>query len=58
MNAIQFLSQETGIPESRLEYMDGPDSGVGVDYWIRDTETEKEYYVNNDQEHWTYQEGE
>lgn len=33
--------------------IDGPESGVGVDYWYRNKSTGAEAYVNDDQGHIT-----
>jgi hypothetical protein len=33
--------------------LDGPDSGVGVDYWYRHRGTGQEAYLNLDQDHLT-----
>jgi hypothetical protein len=58
MTAIEFISQETGIPESNLEYIDGPDSGHGTDFWIAQTGLGRgqwrEFYVTKDQDEWSY----
>jgi hypothetical protein len=53
MSAIQFLCGETLTSESDWEEMDGPDSGVGIDYWYRNVETGDEVYVNEDQGEYT-----
>ncbi len=43
----------TGSILEDWEGLDGPDSGVGVDYWFRQRETGAEAYANLDQDHLT-----
>jgi len=49
MKALDELCRRTGTSANDWEFMDGPDSGVGVDYWLRHKPTGKETYVNDDQ---------
>lgn len=47
------LAAATNTSSKYWEDLDGPDSGVGVDYWFRDRRTGAEAYVNVDQNHLT-----
>ena len=50
---VKILAQVTGTAEDDWEYLDGPESGVGVDYWLRDRRSGAEAYANLDQDHLT-----
>jgi hypothetical protein len=50
---LQKLAFLTNTHEDDWEYLDGPDSGVGVDYWFRHRTTGAEAYANLDQDHLT-----
>ena len=50
---LETLASVTGTLEADWENLDGPDSGVGVDYWYRHAPTGKEAYLNLDQDHLT-----
>lgn len=56
MNAISFISQEFGVQSSSLEYIDGPETGVGTEYYVHNKETNETFYVVNDQGDWTFSE--
>lgn len=45
------LANVTATSPNDWEDLDGPDSGVGVDYWYRNIRTGVEAYVNLDQDH-------
>ena len=49
----QQLAFLTHTHEDDWEDLDGPDSGVGVDYWFRHRTTGAEAYANLDQDHLT-----
>lgn len=54
MDAIKkALIEQAGGSEEDWEYMEGPDSGVGVDYWFYNDATGQEAYVNVDQGEYT-----
>lgn len=48
-NVLQTLAQETGTKETDWQFLDGPDSRCGVDYWFENLETGQQAYVNWDQ---------
>ena len=50
---LQKLAILTYTREDDWEALDGPDSGVGVDYWFRHRTTGAEAYANLDQDHLT-----
>ena len=50
---LQVLALATHTSADDWESLDGPDSGVGVDYWYRHRDTGKEAYLNLDQYHLT-----
>lgn len=50
---IQQVCDETDTKPADWNEMDGPDSGVGVDYWFVNKHTGQEVYVNDDQGHVT-----
>jgi hypothetical protein len=50
---LEVLASVTHTPADDWESLDGPDSGVGVDYWYRQRSTGKEAYLNLDQDHLT-----
>ena len=50
---LQKLAFLTHTLEGDWEDLDGPDSGVGVDYWFRHRTTGAEAYANLDQDHLT-----
>jgi hypothetical protein len=50
---VEVLASVTHTSADDWESLDGPDSGVGVDYWYRHRGTGKEAYLNLDQEHLT-----
>ncbi len=45
MNAIEFAAEATNTDVSDWEYMTGPESGVGVEYWLFNDTAELEAYV-------------
>ncbi len=49
MTIQQKIAKETGTKVTDWELIDGPDSGVGCDYYFRHRITHEEVYVNNDQ---------
>jgi hypothetical protein len=50
---MEVLASVTHTSADDWESLDGPDSGVGVDYWYRHRGTGKEAYLNLDQHHLT-----
>ena len=50
---LEVLASVTHTSADDWESLDGPDSGVGVDYWCRHRGTGKEAYLNLDQDHLT-----
>ena len=50
---LEVLASVTHTSADDWESLDGPDSGVGVDYWYRHRGTGKEAYLNLDQDHLT-----
>ena len=50
---LQVLASVTHRSANDWESLDGPDSGVGVDYWYRHRGTGEEAYLNRDQDHLT-----
>ena len=50
---LEVLASVTQTSADDWESLDGPDSGVGVDYWYRHRGTGKEAYLNLDQDHLT-----
>ena len=52
-SVLQKLAFLPNTREEDLEDIDGPDSGVGVDYWFRHRTTGAEAYANLDQDHLT-----
>ena len=52
-SVVEVLASITGSTLDDWEDLDGPDSGVGVDYWFRHRETGAEVYANLDQDHLT-----
>ena len=50
---LQKLAFLTHTHEDDWEDLDGPHSGVGVDYWFRHGTTGAEAYANLDQDHLT-----
>jgi hypothetical protein len=50
---LEVLASVTHTSADDWESLDGPDSGVGVDYWYRHRGTAKEAYLNRDQDHLT-----
>jgi len=50
---LQKLAVLTHTHEGDWEDVNGPDSGVGVDYWFRHRTTGAEAYANLDQDHLT-----
>ena len=50
---LEVLASVTHTSAEDWESLDGPDSGVGVDYWYRHRGTGKEAYLNLDQDHLT-----
>ena len=53
MKALDALCKATGTRPEEWEFLDGPDSRCGVDYWLKHKPTGKEAYVNDDQGHVT-----
>ena len=52
-SVVEILALATGSTVEDWEYLNGPDSGVGVDYWLRHRRTGAEAYINLDQDHLT-----
>lgn len=52
-SVVEILASVTGSAVEDWEDLDGPDSGVGVDFWYRHRTTEAEAYANLDQDHLT-----
>ncbi|TMP99767.1 MAG: hypothetical protein E6L09_08645 [Verrucomicrobia bacterium] len=51
---VELLASVTGSTAEDWEViMDGPDSGVGVDFWFRNQKSGAEAYINLDQDHLT-----
>ena len=50
---LEVLTSVTHTSADDWESLDGPDSGVGVDYWYRHHGTGEEAYLNLDQDHLT-----
>ena len=50
---LEILASVTATSADDREDLDGPDSGVGVDYWYRHRTTGSEAYLNADQDHLT-----
>ncbi len=50
---VEILASVTGSQVDDWEDLDGPDSGVGVDFWFRHRTTGVEAYANLDQDHVT-----
>ena len=48
---LEVLASVTHTSSEDWESLDGPDSGVGVDYWYRNRGTGAEAYLNRDQDH-------
>ncbi len=51
MKALDELCKATDTRPDDWEFIDGPESGCGVDYWLKHKPTGKEAYVNDDQGH-------
>lgn len=47
--ALKFLCQETDTKPNQWEELDGPESGVGVEYWYRHKKSGQEAYLCIDQ---------
>ena len=52
-SVVEVLASVTDSMVKDWEDMDGPDSGVGVDFWFRNRKSGAEAYVNLDQGHLT-----
>jgi len=50
---LEVLASVTHTSADDWESLDGPDSGVGVDFWYRHRGTGKEAYLNLDQDYLT-----
>ena len=50
---LEVLASVTNTSIDDWEVLDGPDSGVGVDYWYRHRHSGAEAYLNRDQDHLT-----
>ena len=48
---LEVLTSLTQTSADDWQSLDGPDSGVGVDYWYRHRGSGKEAYLNLDQDH-------
>ena len=48
---LEVLASVTHTSADDWASLDGPDSGVGVDYWYRHRGTGAEAYLNLDQDH-------
>lgn len=46
---LQEVCETTGTEFTDWEFIDGPSTGVGIDYWLRNIETGMEVYANDDQ---------
>ena len=51
MKALEELCKATGTRAEEWEFLEGPDSGCGVDYWLKHKPTGNEAYANDDQGH-------
>lgn len=51
LTILEKLADVTGTLAKDWEDLDGPDSGVGVDYWYRHRTSGAEAYINLDQDH-------
>jgi hypothetical protein len=50
---LEVLASVTDTSADDWESLDGPDSGVGIDYWYRHRGSGAEAYLNRDQDHLT-----
>lgn len=50
---LEVLASVTHTSADDWEDLDGPESGVGVDYWYRHRGIGEEAYLNRDQDHLT-----
>jgi hypothetical protein len=50
---LEVLASVTHTSADDWESLDGPDSGVGVDYWYRHRGSGAEAYLSRDQDHLT-----
>ena len=50
---LEVLASVTHTSADDGESLDGPDSGVGIDYWYRHRGSGAEAYLNRDQDHLT-----
>ena len=53
MKALDELCRATGTRVHEWDFLDGPTSGCGVDYWLKHKPTGKVACVNDDQGHIT-----
>jgi hypothetical protein len=49
MNAQERVAEKTGTSPSDWEYTNGPDTGVGIEFWLHNTKTQQEAYYCDDQ---------
>lgn len=53
MSILAKVAEMTGTAEADWQFIDGPESGCGVDYWCYNKVTGQEVYANDDQGHIT-----
>jgi hypothetical protein len=49
VNYEKMLAELTSTSEKDWSSIDGPETGVGEDYWYTNAKTRQEVYINNDQ---------
>ncbi|MFA5419526.1 MAG: hypothetical protein WC341_13830 [Bacteroidales bacterium] len=49
MSVKQEVAKETGTKARDWEFIDGPETGVGVEFWLRNSTTKQEAYYCDDQ---------
>lgn len=55
LNLKAIAASHTNTEEQDWEFFDGPDSGCGVDYWLRHNTLPIEFYSNCDQGEWSHE---
>jgi hypothetical protein len=55
MNLEKIASEMTDTAAKDWGFIQGPDSRVGVDYWLEHAVTRQQFYANNDQGKWTFE---
>lgn len=46
---LKAVASATGTKQKDWELINGPESGCGVDYWLRHKKTGQQAYANDDQ---------